>query len=256
MAGNAALHIGGTASIDAAVLDGGGPRVVAPAFATAHRHDTCLPVPDVCTPPARALQRCNDVRASFIASVHGYIGRMLLQGFPIRFPHVDIETDLSHVVGEKLLDLRFIPGDAGDGDHLLQKSDRLFTAVVDLLHKCLVETRTHLRTPKNPVAGASLSLKRRFHLSQSASIDVAALDLQAAGDEFYARVAALRRRNRGINLHDRPRSAMALMMRCGVIGDINNSAPSGRSASFTALAMAAGGAIAPPSPMPLTPNSV
>src|SRR5262245_9044266 len=157
MAGNAALHVGGTASIDAAVLDGGGPRVVAPAFATANRNDVGVPVQEQWTPPARALQRCNDVRASFIASVHGYIGWMLLQRFPIRFPHVDIEADLSHVVGEKLLDLRFIPGDAGDGDHLLQKSDRFFTAVVDLLHKCLVETRTHLRSPKNPVAGASLS---------------------------------------------------------------------------------------------------
>src|SRR5215831_12856265 len=82
---------------------------------------------------------------------------MLLQRFPIRFPHVDIEADLRHVVSEKLLDLRFIPGDAGDGDHLLQKSDRFFTAVVDLLQKRLVETRTHLRSPKNPVAGASLS---------------------------------------------------------------------------------------------------
>jgi len=49
---------------------------------------------------------------------------------------------------------------------------------------------------------------------------------------------------------------MALTMRCGVIGDTSNSAPSGRSASFTALAMAAGGAMAPPSPMPLTPNYV
>src|SRR5262249_58141561 len=96
-------------------------------------------------------------------------------------------------------------------------------------------------------------IKRRFHLSQSASIDVAALDLQAAGDEFYAGVAALRRRNRGINLHDRPCSAMALTMRCGVIGDTNNSAPSGRSASFTALAMAAGGGGAPPPPPPLPP---
>src|SRR6516164_1209587 len=108
-------------------------------------------------PPARALQRRNDVRTSFIASVHGYIGWMLLQRFPIRFPHVDLEADLRHVVGEKLLDLRFIPGDAGDGDHLLQKNDRFFTAVVDLLQKRLFETRTHLRSPKNPVAGASLS---------------------------------------------------------------------------------------------------
>jgi hypothetical protein len=43
-------------------------------------------------------------------------------------------------------------------------------------------------------------------------------------------------------------------MRRGVIGETSSSAPNGRNASFTALAMAAGGAIAPPSPMPLTPN--
>src|SRR5215813_8927190 len=78
--------------------------------------------------------------------------RMLLQLAPIRFPHVDIEADLRHVIGEKLLDLRFIPGDAGDGNHLLQKSDRFFTAVVDLLHKRLADTRTHLTSPKKSVA--------------------------------------------------------------------------------------------------------
>src|SRR5262249_50959714 len=120
---------------------------------------------------ARALQRCNDVRASFIASVHGSVGGMLLQLAPIRFPHVDMEADLRHVIGEKLLDLRFIPGDAGDGNHLLQKSDCFFTAVVDLLHKRLADTRTHLTSPKNPSQSV---IKRRFHLSQSASADVAA----------------------------------------------------------------------------------
>ena len=41
----------------------------------------------------------------------------------------------------------------------------------------------------------------------------------------------------------------------GVIGDTSNSAPSGRSASLMALAIAAGGAMAPPSPIPFTPNS-
>src|SRR5262245_25488678 len=96
---------------------------------------------------------------------------MLLQLAPIRFPHVDIEADLRHVIGEKLLDLRFIPGDAGDGNHLLQKSDRFFTAVVDLLHKRLADTRTHLTSPKkNP---SQRVIKRRFHLSQCASADVA-----------------------------------------------------------------------------------
>src|SRR5262245_43259181 len=82
---------------------------------------------------------------------------MLLQRLPIGFPHVDLEADLPHVVGEKLLDLRFIPGDAGDGNHLLQKSDRFFAAVVDFLQKRLVESRTHLRSPKNRWAEASLS---------------------------------------------------------------------------------------------------
>src|SRR5437868_4166877 len=44
--------------------------------------------------------------------------------------------------------------------------------------------------------------------------------------------------------------------RYGVIGDCISSAPSGRSASLTALTIAAGGAIAPPSPVPFTPNCV
>src|ERR1700690_1007592 len=51
-------------------------------------------------------------------------------------------------------------------------------------------------------------------------------------------------------------ASTASTMRRGEIGECRSSTPSGRSASFTALAMAAGGAIAPPSPMPLTPNIV
>jgi hypothetical protein len=58
---------------------------------------------------------------------------MLLQRFPIRFPHVDVEADLAHVVRKKLLDLRLVPGDAGDGDHLPQKRDRFVAAAVDFL---------------------------------------------------------------------------------------------------------------------------
>ena len=49
---------------------------------------------------------------------------------------------------------------------------------------------------------------------------------------------------------------IAELTRRGEIGECTSSAPSGRNASFTALAMAAGGAMAPPSPMPLTPNMV
>ncbi|MEY9726030.1 hypothetical protein ABIA07_001931 [Bradyrhizobium yuanmingense] len=51
-------------------------------------------------------------------------------------------------------------------------------------------------------------------------------------------------------------ASTAATIRCGVIGDCISSTPSGRSASLTALAIAAGGAIAPPSPMPFTPNCV
>src|SRR5262249_40044425 len=59
-------------------------------------------------------------------------------------------------------------------------------------------------------------------------------------------------------LHGELRRARAIPVRIprGVIGDTSISTPSGRKASLTALAMAAGGAIAPPSPIPLTPNSV
>ena len=46
------------------------------------------------------------------------------------------------------------------------------------------------------------------------------------------------------------RASRAARMRRGVIGNAVISTPSGASASFTALAIAAGGPIAPPSPMP------
>src|SRR5262249_6689367 len=50
--------------------------------------------------------------------------------------------------------------------------------------------------------------------------------------------------------------ATASAMRRGVTGEINSSAPSGASASLMALVMAAGGAIAPPSPKPFWPKRV
>ena len=49
---------------------------------------------------------------------------------------------------------------------------------------------------------------------------------------------------------------IASSSRRGVSGVSVSSTPSGRSASLTALKITAGGAIAPPSPMPLMPNSV
>src|SRR6516165_7438199 len=111
---------------------------------------------------------------------------MLLQRSPIRFPHVDIEADLRHVIREKLLDLRFVPGDAGNGDHLLQKRNRFFATVVDLLHKRLADTRTHLRSSKKAV-GRSV-IRRRSYLSQPRSSTSSPIERHAAGDEFHARV--------------------------------------------------------------------
>src|SRR5690348_5700968 len=143
---------------------------------------------------------------------------MFLQRFPVRFPYVDIEADLRHVIREKLLDLRFVPGHAGNGDHLLQKRDRFFATVVDLLHKCLVDTRTHLRSPKNRWAGASLSsdftsVNPRPSTSSPSSAKPPAMNFTLACRRRSVAIAA------GKIFHDRPRSAMALTMRCGVIGD-------------------------------------
>src|SRR5262249_6143150 len=50
--------------------------------------------------------------------------------------------------------------------------------------------------------------------------------------------------------------SIASSSRRGVSGVSVSSTPSGRKASLTALKITAGGAIAPPSPMPLMPNSV
>src|SRR5262245_34056957 len=133
VAGNAALHVGGTSPIDAAVLNGGRPRIVAPAFATADRNDIGMAVEEQGTAAACALQYRDDVGASLVAPIDGAVARVFFQLLPVRFPHVDIEADLAHVIREKLLDLGFVPGDAGNGNHLLQKRDRLVAIVVDPL---------------------------------------------------------------------------------------------------------------------------
>ena len=94
----------------------------------------------------------------------------------------------------------------------------------------------------------------------------------AAGDDLRRTVGRSEHRQRsvqvawafvaeGCRLHAALLSAAraastASTTRCGVIGDRISSTPSGLSASLTALAIAAGGAIAPPSPMPFTPNCV
>ena len=90
----------------------------------------------------------------------------------------------------------------------------------------------------------------------------------AAGQKLHRKVLALQKCDR-IGQSRRPRiiescglhaASLALWiaskMRRGVMGEAQTSAPSGRSASLIALAIAAGGPMAPPSPRPLTPNSV
>ncbi len=76
--------------------------------------------------------------------------------------------------------------------------------------------------------------------------------IQGGGERVGPRVGEIDRLHAAA-----PRArAIASRMRRGVIGECSTSAPSGRSASLIALPIAAGGAMAPPSPRPLTPNSV
>src|SRR3954453_17147305 len=91
----------------------------------------------------------------------------------------------------------------------------------------------------------------------------------AARQEFDRGVFAARSRHSGgkigrthvvetnrLNLWLRPACAIACNTCRGVIGETRSSARNGRKASLTALMIAAGGAIPPPSPSPFTPNSV
>ena len=70
-------------------------------------------------------------------------------------------------------------------------------------------------------------------------------------------VVELRRLHDGSDAGARSQARLtAASRRGGVIGDSLTSTPSECRASLIALASAAGGAMAPPSPIPLTPNSV
>src|SRR4029077_16187802 len=69
---------------------------------------------------------------------------MLLELLPIGLPHVDVEPDFGHVLRQKRLDLRFIPGDAGNNDHVAQKSDGLVAALVHLFEKVLTRVALHV----------------------------------------------------------------------------------------------------------------
>src|SRR5262249_11529396 len=148
-----ALHVGRATPVDAAILDLGRPGVVAPSFSAADRDDVGMSVQEQRAPSARALQDRNDVRPSLVASVDRYLWGMFLQLLPVRFPHVDVEAELLHVVGKKLLDPGFVPGDAGDGNHVLEKGDGLLPTGIDLLENLFAGARTHSRSSKIPVSG-------------------------------------------------------------------------------------------------------
>src|SRR3954469_22484974 len=95
---------------------------------------------------------------------------MFLELFPIGLPHIDVEPDFGHVLRQKRLDLRFIPGDAGDNDHVAQESDRLVAALVDLFEKLLTRVALHVCRPsrgsfyKNIGAAACAFVRRRVSL--------------------------------------------------------------------------------------------
>src|SRR5262249_49679326 len=92
----------------------------------------------------------------------------------------------------------------------------------------------------------------------------------AAGDELHREIIARCENNRApdvrgasvlesCGLHAALRlaaAAIASKIRAGVMGEHASSAPKGRRASLPAWVAAGGGAFAPPSPRPLTPNSV
>ena len=78
--------------------------------------------------------------------------------------------------------------------------------------------------------------------------------LQRFGDGARPRVVESYRLHAAAALA-RTRS-IASTMRRGVTGETSSSAPTSFSASLTALVMAAGGAMAPPSPSPFWPNRV
>ena len=88
--------------------------------------------------------------------------------------------------------------------------------------------------------GAGRALERAQGLGDGGGADV------VEGGGLHAAAASARGRAR----------AIASTMRRGVMGDTSSSAPRSVSASLMALAMAAGGAMAPPSPIPFWPKRV
>src|SRR6185437_11863927 len=125
VAGDAALHIARPAPVDAAILDRGRPRIVAPAFAIADRNHVGVAVEQQRAAATGAFPGRDDVGATLIAAIDRDIAGVLLELFPVAFPHVDLEPHLGEIVGEEFLNITFVAGDARDRNHLLKKLDRL-----------------------------------------------------------------------------------------------------------------------------------
>src|SRR5262249_30698192 len=106
VAGDATLHVAGTAAVDPSILDRGRPRVIAPALTVAARNDVGMAVEQQRTTAARSLQSRNDVWAVLITTIDWTIAGMLFQLFPIGFPHVDFQADLLEIVVHVLLNRR------------------------------------------------------------------------------------------------------------------------------------------------------
>src|SRR6202167_259209 len=106
------------------------PRIVAPALASAHWNDVGVAIEQKRPAAARALQHADDVGSPLIATLDRAIAGVLLERFPVGFPDIDLEANLAHGVRDELLNLRLIPCDARNGDHLPQTVDGLVAAGV------------------------------------------------------------------------------------------------------------------------------
>src|SRR5262249_8472849 len=94
VARDAALHVAGVAPIETAFFHRRGPGIVAPAFAVTNRDYVGMAVEQHRAPAAGSLPRRDDIGAPLITAINRNIAGMLLERFPIRFPHVDLKVEL------------------------------------------------------------------------------------------------------------------------------------------------------------------
>ncbi len=149
-----------------------------------------------------------------------------------------------HVGDSAVLDVAM--GDAGTDDEFIAAAFRL----LQFGKTCDIDDQIRLDQPK---------VEHRAKRLASGNDLARALHFRHQGErslEIGRTLVGERCRLHAADLSASPAARIASTIRRGEIGECRSSTPSGRSASFTALAMAAGGAMAPPSPIPLTPNIV